>query len=35
MLEAYPVLRQLCAVLGLQFQVVDMRWGVRDERRYK
>lgn len=33
MLEAYPILRRLCAILGLEFQVVDMRWGVRAERR--
>ena len=33
MLEAYPFLRKLCLVLGLEFRVVDMRWGVREERR--
>jgi hypothetical protein len=32
MVDAYPYLRQLCSLLGLEFQVVDMRWGVRDER---
>jgi hypothetical protein len=35
MLDAYPFLRRLCALLGREFQVVDMRWGVRDERRYE
>lgn len=34
MIEAYPFLRKLCTVLGLEFRVVDMRWGVREERRY-
>ncbi|CAH1801106.1 unnamed protein product [Owenia fusiformis] len=28
--KAYPELRQFCAEHGLDFQVVDMRWGVRD-----
>ncbi|CAH1801103.1 unnamed protein product [Owenia fusiformis] len=28
--KAYPELRQFCAENGLDFQVVDMRWGVRD-----
>ncbi|CAH1801102.1 unnamed protein product [Owenia fusiformis] len=28
--KAYPELRQFCAQNGLDFQVVDMRWGVRD-----
>ena len=34
MIEAYPFLRKLCMVLGLEFRVVDMRWGVREERRF-
>ena len=29
--EVYPELRQFCQSLGLEFQVVDMRYGVRDE----
>ena len=27
----YPKLRTFCQELGYEFQVVDMRWGVRDE----
>eukprot|EP00055_Hartaetosiga_balthica_P016269 m.101938 g.101938 ORF g.101938 m.101938 type:complete len:2017 (+) comp9070_c1_seq1:232-6282(+) len=29
--RSYPVLREKLGALGLQFQVVDMRWGIRDE----
>lgn len=29
--ETFPPLQQYCQTLGLEFQVVDMRWGVRDE----
>ncbi len=29
MAQAYPSLRSLCATLNLQFQAVDMRWGIR------
>lgn len=29
--DAFPVLQQQCAELGLDFQVVDLRWGVTDE----
>eukprot|EP00026_Physarum_polycephalum_P000349 Phypoly_transcript_00349.p1 GENE.Phypoly_transcript_00349~~Phypoly_transcript_00349.p1 ORF type:complete len:1620 (+),score=193.23 Phypoly_transcript_00349:225-5084(+) len=32
MIEAYPFLRKLCMILGLELRVVDMRWGVREER---
>lgn len=28
---AYPELQKFCAEYGLDFQVVDMRWGVTDE----
>lgn len=28
---AFPRLRQHCKDLGLEFQVVDMRWGVTDD----
>jgi hypothetical protein len=34
MVSVFPFLRQLCKVLGLDFQIVDMRWGVLDDRRY-
>lgn len=27
----FPCLQTFCQALGLEFQVVDMRWGVRDE----
>jgi hypothetical protein len=27
----YPKLKEYCRERGLEFQVVDMRWGVRDE----
>ena len=27
-IEVYPYLRKFCSQLGLDFQVVDMRWGV-------
>lgn len=29
--ETFPRLQSYCQTLGLEFQVVDMRWGVRDE----
>ncbi|KAL3864387.1 hypothetical protein ACJMK2_006074 [Sinanodonta woodiana] len=29
--HAYPQLKSLCQQLGYEFQVVDMRWGIRDE----
>jgi len=31
MQRAYPEIRRQCEALNLQFQVVDMRWGIRDE----
>ena len=31
MIKAYPKLKEYCQSLGYDFQVVDMRWGVRDE----
>ena len=31
MRDVYPNLRTYCQGHGLEFQVVDMRWGVRDE----
>ncbi|XP_033761972.1 NACHT domain- and WD repeat-containing protein 1-like isoform X2 [Pecten maximus] len=31
MSEAYPRVKTFCQELGYEFQVVDMRWGVRDE----
>lgn len=31
MRDVYPKLRTYCQRHGLEFQVVDMRWGVRDE----
>jgi len=31
MRDVYPNLRTYCQQRGLEFQVVDMRWGVRDE----
>lgn len=31
MRDVYPSLRTYCQQRGLEFQVVDMRWGVRDE----
>ncbi|KAL3864383.1 hypothetical protein ACJMK2_006070 [Sinanodonta woodiana] len=31
MQHAYPQLKSLCQQLGYEFQVVDMRWGIRDE----
>ena len=30
MATAYPALEELCRALGVEFQVVDMRWGVRE-----
>ena len=29
--RVYPVLKEYCQQQGYDFQVVDMRWGVRDE----
>lgn len=29
--RAYPKIKAFCQDLGYEFQVVDMRWGVRDE----
>ncbi|XP_071110787.1 NACHT and WD repeat domain-containing protein 2-like [Haliotis cracherodii] len=29
--RVYPVLKEMCQQQGYEFQVVDMRWGVRDE----
>ncbi|XP_071093650.1 NACHT and WD repeat domain-containing protein 2-like [Haliotis cracherodii] len=29
--SAYPALKEVCQQQGYEFQVVDMRWGVRDE----
>ena len=29
--RVYPKLRAYCQGVGYEFQVVDMRWGVRDE----
>lgn len=31
MKEAFPALQRYCQSLGLELQIVDMRWGVRDE----
>ena len=31
MVKVYPKLKEYCQALGFDFQVVDMRWGVRDE----
>ena len=31
MKDAYPRLKTFCQDLGYEFQVVDMRWGVRDQ----
>ncbi|XP_062592194.1 NACHT and WD repeat domain-containing protein 2-like [Saccostrea cucullata] len=31
MTEAYPAIKLFCQKLGYEFQVVDMRWGVRNE----
>lgn len=33
MRESFPVIRKFCIAKGLDFQVADMRWGVRDEAR--
>jgi hypothetical protein len=32
--HAFPFLSQFCSILGLEFQVVDMRWGVMDDTRF-
>ena len=29
--KIYPKLKEYCQSIGYDFQVVDMRWGVRDE----
>ena len=29
--ETFPALRRYCQQVGLEFEIVDMRWGVRDE----
>ena len=29
--RVYPKLKEYCQSVGYDFQVVDMRWGVRDE----
>jgi len=31
MTRVYPQLKEFCKSKGYEFQVVDMRWGVRDE----
>ena len=31
MTDAYPKIKLFCQNLGYEFQVVDMRWGVRNE----
>ncbi|XP_070570769.1 NACHT domain- and WD repeat-containing protein 1-like isoform X2 [Ptychodera flava] len=31
MREAFPIIRTYCQSKGLEFEVVDMRWGIRDE----
>jgi len=31
MIKVYPKLKEYCQSLGYDFQVVDMRWGIRDE----
>ena len=31
MVDAYPKLKEFCKTKGYEFQVVDMRWGIRDE----
>lgn len=31
MTDAYPKIKLFCQELGYEFQVVDMRWGVRNE----
>ena len=31
MVRVYPKLKEYCQSKGCDFQVVDMRWGVRDE----
>ena len=31
MKTTFPALRMYCQQRGLEFEVVDMRWGVRDE----
>ena len=31
MRETFPSLRSYCLKVGLEFEVADMRWGVRDD----
>eukprot|EP00163_Fabomonas_tropica_P021422 TRINITY_DN3747_c0_g1_i10.p1 TRINITY_DN3747_c0_g1~~TRINITY_DN3747_c0_g1_i10.p1 ORF type:complete len:439 (+),score=116.18 TRINITY_DN3747_c0_g1_i10:425-1741(+) len=31
MADVYPFMREVCQTLGYQFEVVDMRWGVRED----
>ena len=31
MQEVYPKIKKFCQELGYEFQVVDMRWGIRAE----
>ncbi|CAE1275497.1 unnamed protein product [Acanthosepion pharaonis] len=31
MVDTYPKIQEFCANLGLDFQVIDMRWGIPDE----
>ena len=31
MVKVYPKLKEYCQSVGYDFQVVDMRWGIRDE----
>lgn len=30
MVDVYPFINDICNKLGLEFEVVDMRWGVRE-----
>ena len=29
--HVYPVLKERCKAIGLEFEVIDLRWGVRNE----
>ena len=31
MIDVYPKIQEFCADFGLDFQVVDMRWGIPEE----
>ena len=31
MVQVYPRIKRFCQERGYEFQIVDMRWGVRDE----